>query len=134
VTSRFAGVGAALSVWIVVVLAACSTVDTAAIQYVGVPRYAPTQASAVEILRTEPELAHERLGEIVMDAPVQPGPPVAEIEGRLRSEGAKLGADAVVVKVDRVQPLPGYGYGPWSGWSGDPIAGRKLAGVAIKYR
>ena len=90
--------------------------------------------SQVEILRAEPTRAHERLGEIVVDATVEPMPPVADVERRLRAHGAKLGADAVVVVYDRLQPVTLYLSGPWRGHSVDGVSGRKLVGVAIKYR
>lgn len=116
------------------VLAACATVDATTTQYVGVPRFAPTVPAAVQILRVEPRRPHERLGEIVVDASTDPAPPIEQVENKLREEGAKIGADAVVVVVDRIQPVGAYVSGPWWGGSIQTITGRKLIGVAIKYR
>ena len=61
---------------------------------------------------------HDRLGEVLLDISVDPAPPVAEIEQRLREEAAKMGANAVFVVRDAVRP-------------GDA---RKLIGIAIRYR
>ena len=69
-----------------------------------------------------------------MDASLEPAPPVPDVEQRLRVHGAKLGADAVVVVYDRVQPVALYVSGPWRGRSVEGVSGRKLVGVAIKYR
>jgi hypothetical protein len=88
----------------------------------------------VEILRAEPTQPHARLGEIVVDASTEPAPPITEIEDKLRTEAARLGANAVVVVVDRVQPTGAYVSGPWWGRSVDVITGRKLVGVAIRYQ
>jgi hypothetical protein len=76
---------------------------------------------------------HVRLGEIVIDASTEPAPPVTEVEAKLRAEAGKLGADAVVVVVDRVQPVGAFVSGPWFGRDVDVFKGRKLVGVAIKY-
>ena len=109
------------------IVSACATVATVLDRPSGDP-------SQVEILRAEPTRAHERLGEIVVDATVEPTPPVADVEQRLRAQGAKLGADAVVVVYDRLQPVALYVSGPWRGQSIEGVSGRKLVGVAIKYR
>ena len=115
-------------------LAACgATIDAKSMQYAGASRPAPTDAMRVVILRSEPSGAHERLGEIVIDASVEPAPPVAQVEQKMREEGAKLGADAVVVVLDRVQPTAVYVSGPWWGRSANTVTGRKLVGVAIRY-
>jgi hypothetical protein len=87
----------------------------------------------VEILRTQPTRPHDRLGEIMVDASTDPPPPIDKVEARLRDEAAKLGADAVVVVYDRVQPVGAYVTGPWWGPSVQTITGRKLIAVAIKY-
>jgi hypothetical protein len=44
-----------------------------------------------------------------------------------------IGADAVVVVYDRVQPVAVYVSGPWWGRNVDAVTGRKLVGVTIKY-
>jgi hypothetical protein len=100
------------------VLASCAYVDATTTQYVGVPRFPPSDPKAVQILRSEPMQTHDRLGEILLDISVDPPPEIAEVEQRLREEGAKWGANAVFVVRDQV--MPGVG--------------RKLIGVAIRYR
>ena len=46
--------------------------------------------------------AHDALGEVVVDASIQPAAPIEQIEDKLRSEAAKMGADAIVIQVDRI--------------------------------
>jgi hypothetical protein len=116
------------------VLVSCATIDATVTQYAGAPRFPPTNPAAVEILRTEPIRPHERLGEIEVDASAEPAPPIEKVEDKLRAEAASLGADAVVVVVDRLQPVGAFVSGPWFGRDVDVIKGRKVVGVAIKYR
>lgn len=116
-------------------LAACSaTVESTSTQFVGAPHPQPSDPATVKIVRAEPTEPHDRLGEVVVDASVDPTPPVSQIEDKLRQEAAKLGADAVVVVLDRIQPTAVYVSGPWWGRSAETVTGRKLVGVAIKYR
>ena len=98
--------------------ASCAWVEATSTQYVGVPRFPPGDPAAVKVLRAEPMQTHERLGEILLDISVDPSPPIADVERRLREEAAKWGADGVFVVRD--QQLPGVG--------------RKLIGVAIRTR
>lgn len=99
-------------------LASCAYVDATTTQYVGVPRFAPSDPKAVQILRGEPMQPHDRLGEILLDVSVDPPPDIGEVEQRLKEEGASWGANAVFVVRDQV--MPGVG--------------RKLIAVAIRYR
>lgn len=117
-----------------VMLAACASTDVATTEYVGAPRYQPTEPNGVQILRTEPTVPHDRLGKIMVDASVDPAPSISEVERKLCKAAAKLGADAVVVVYDRVQPVAAYVSGPWWGRSIESISGRKLVAVAIRYR
>jgi hypothetical protein len=98
--------------------ASCAWVEATTVQYVGVPRYAPGKPAEVQVLPGEPAQRHDRLGEILLDISVDPAPPVADIEGRLREEGAKMGANAVYVIRDAARPGEN----------------RKLIGIAIRYR
>ena len=84
-------------------LSGCATVDAQTTAYVGVEHPAPTLASEVVVLRTEPLRPHVRLGEVVIDASVEPAPPITQVEEKLREESAKLGGDAVVVVYDHIQ-------------------------------
>lgn len=119
---------------VVGLLAACATVDAMSTPYIGAPHPPPTDPARVEILRVPPTQAHDGLGEVVVDASTEPAPPITQIEDRLKAEAAKLGADAVVIVSDQIQPtgvyVTGYGYGR----SVDPVIGRRVVGVAIKYR
>ena len=92
------------------------------------PRFPPSDPARVEILRTEPQRAYDRLGYIVVDASTDPPPSIEKVVAKVRSEAGKLGADAVVVVYDRDQPIAQYAGGlVWD-------EGRKLGGIAIKYR
>ena len=100
-------------------LGACAYVDATTTQYVGVPRFQPTDPKTVQVLRAEPVQArYDRLGEILLDISVDPPADIAEVEQRLREEAAKWGDNAVFVVRDQV--MPGVG--------------RKLIAVAIRYR
>ena len=115
-------------------LSACATVDAQTTAYVGVEHPAPTLASQVQVLRVEPTRSNVRLGEILIDATIDPAPPITEVEQKLREQAATLGADAVVVVYDHIQPVAAYVTGPL--WSRDieTIQGRKLKGIAIRYQ
>ena len=132
-------ISAALSAGVLIAaiatLVSCgATVEATSMQYAGVPHPPPSDPAKVAILRREPVAPHERLGEVTVDASTNPAPSVSEIEDKLRQEGAKLGADAVVIVLDRIQPTAVYVSGPWWGRSADTVLGHKLVGVAIKYR
>ena len=99
-------------------LASCAYVDATTTQYIGVPRFPAGDPAAVEVLPSEPMRTHDRLGEILLDISLDPAPPVADVEQRLREEAAKMGGNAVFVVRDMV----------------NPNAGRKLIAVAIRYR
>jgi hypothetical protein len=116
------------------VLSGCATVDAQSTAYVGVEHPAPTMPSEVVVLRSEPLRPHIRLGEVLIDASVDPAPPIAEVEQKLREESAKLGGDAVVVVYDRIGIVGAHANGPL--WARDvqAIEGRKLKGIVIKYR
>ncbi|HEX5220052.1 MAG TPA: hypothetical protein VFZ59_10840 [Verrucomicrobiae bacterium] len=115
-------------------LVSCATIDSHSTQYVGASHPPPTDPVRVEILRTTPTRSHERIGEVKLDASTDPAPPIADVEARLRKEAAKIGADAVVVVYDRIQPVGAYVSGSWWGRSVSTISGRVLIGVAIKYK
>ena len=69
----------------------------------GAPRFPPSDPARVEILRSEPQRAYDRLGYIVIDASTDPPPSIEKVVAKVRSEAGKLGADAVVVVYDRDQ-------------------------------
>ncbi len=112
-------------------LLACSTVSVSSTRYLGVPEFAPTDPSTVEILRHIPKKPHEKLGEVFL----QPSghPPVPEMEQALRTEAAKLGADAAVVVYDRFKRIGTVIQGPWWARSSYPVYGRTIVAVAIRF-
>jgi hypothetical protein len=115
-------------------LSGCATVDARTTAYVGVEHPAPTLPNEVVVLRTEPMRPHIRLGEVLIDASVDPAPPITKVEEKLRDEAAKLGGDAVVVVYDHIQPVGAYVNGPLWARDVETIEGRKLKGIVIKYR
>ena len=116
-------------------LASCTTtLESTTTPYVSAPQLAPADPAAVKIVRTEPLEPHERLGEVVIDMSISMPPPITQVETKLAEESAKLGANAVVVVVDRVQPSEGYVTGTYWGRPMDAVTGRKTIGVAIKYK
>ena len=127
-------VGVALMAALPCLLVSCSSIDTHTIQYVGAPQFPPGDPDRVEILRAEPKRPLDRLGEIVIDASTDPAPPIAKVEARLRTKAAKLGADAVVVVYDRLQPVGAVVWGPYWSPSVSTVTGRRLVGIAIKYK
>jgi len=119
---------------LVLASASCASVSSTSTPYVGAPHPQPSDPNAVQILRQEPTRPHARLGEIVVDAWTDPAPPIAKVEDKLRAEAGKLGADAVVVVYDQVQPVGAYVAGPWWGRNIETITGHRLVGVAIRYQ
>ncbi|OLF53750.1 hypothetical protein BTN82_15690 [Pseudomonas chlororaphis] len=128
------GLKALALIWMTAGLAGCANLDARTTEYVGVPHAAPTSPASVQVLRSEPTRPHVRLGEVVLDSSVEPAPPVAQIEQKLREEAAKIGGDAVVVVYDKIQPVSAYVSGPL--WDRDiqTIEGRKLKGIVIAYQ
>lgn len=112
-------------------LACCSMVTVESQRYLGVPTYAPTNPAQVEILRTEPTRPHVRLGEISLEP--QDHPQVSEIEEKLRTAAAKMGANAAVIVADKTQIIGAWVTGPWFAREADPIYGRVIIAVAIRY-
>lgn len=115
-------------------LAGCSSLSSHHLAYIGAPRSSATDATRVEILRGEPTRAHAKLGEVVVTASLDPSPTIDKIEGRLRQEAAKLGADAVVLVQDRAENVGAVATGPWWSYSISNVQGRVLVGIAIKYK
>lgn len=124
---------AGLCIAMLLQLSACQTVSTTHTQDVGAPKYPPSDPAQIQILRTEPTRPHVRLGEVRAE-PSSGNMDVTRIEDALRQEAAKLGADAVVVVYDRTQVTGAFVSGPWWGRSLQPIEGRIVIAVAIKYQ
>jgi hypothetical protein len=112
----------------------CTSLETHTMSYVGAPRLAPTDPAQVGLIREPPTRPHERLGEITVDASVEPSPPMEKIEAALKQQGAALGADVVFIVHDGIHPVGYYAWGPWWSPSVSTVAGRIVVGVALKYR
>lgn len=120
--------------FLTVVLSGCSSIDARTTEYVGAPHSTTVDPTHVEVLRSEPTRKHVRLGETIIDASIEPPPPISEVEQKLREQAASIGGDAAVVVYDRIQPIATYVEGPL--WDRDirNIDGRKLKAIIIKYR
>ncbi len=121
---------AALTCWLV----ACASLDATTTPYASAPHYPPSDPASVQILRTQPTKSHDRLGEIAVDTATHSATLGHDIEQKLRQEAAKLGADAVVVVYDRLQPLGPYVMSGYWDQSIETVTERNVVGVAIKYR
>ncbi len=113
------------------VVAGCSYVSVRTNQYLGVTPYPPTDPTSVQILHSEPQRPHERLGEITLEP--QGSSPVTEMEDKLRQAAARIGADAAVIVADRTTLMGTYATGPWWGREISPEYGRVIVAVAIRY-
>ena len=133
-----------MSVWVALACAvcSCSTIGTHTEQYTSVPPQPPTTANHIKILQTQPAVPYEELGAIVVDGSTEPIPPPEKFEEALKQQAAALGADAIVVVSDRVQPdgLVGelspseyYQVGEYWNRSVETVSGRQIVAVAIKY-
>jgi hypothetical protein len=107
-----------LALLLTLISTACAYVDARTTQYVGVPRFAPTDPASVKVLAGEPRERFDRLGEVLLDISLDPKPPVEDIERKLREEAAQWGAHAVYVVRDTITPADGH----------------KLIAIAIRFR
>ena len=110
----------------------CNTVSMNSHQYLGVPSYPPANPADIQILRKEPTRPHLQLGEVRAE-PSSDSVSAEKIETALRNAAAKMGADAVVIVLDRTEVTGAMVTGPWYGRSVQQITGRVIIGVAIKY-
>ena len=110
----------------------CASIDTYSHAYLGSPQYPPTDPSRVQLITSDPKAAERnRLGEISMD--IEGKPSREKLEAKLKEEGAKLGANAVVVVSDRTRLFPNYNYGWGWGSTGETFEfHRDIVGVAVK--
>src|SRR5262249_25782466 len=115
-------------------LAACTSIDVKTTPYPGVAKYAATDPEKVEILRSTPSRAHDKLGEIQLDASNDPAPPLVDLGSTLREEAAKLGADAVVVMQYREMVVPDPKAGNPPPPNAPTITIHRAIAVAIKYK
>jgi hypothetical protein len=111
----------------------CQTVSTSKIQYIGVPKFPPTDPAQVQILRTEPTRPHTRLGEVRAE-PSSESIDVNTIETAIKKAAAKLGADAAVIVADKTQIVGAQAVGGYLNRSFEAVEGRVVIAVAIKYQ
>ena len=112
-------------------LTGCNTVSVTTKQYLGVPFYAPTDPTSVQVLQAPPTQPNVRLGEVVVEP--QGSPTTQEITAKLQAAAAKMGANAVVIVADQTMVMGAIVTGPWWGRSIAPETGRVIVGVAIRY-
>jgi len=133
-----------LSLWVALAcgVTSCSTIGTRTTPYATVPELPPTTPNHVKVLVHQPPGPYQELGTIVVDGSTEPIPPPEKFEEALRQQASNLGADAVVVVSDRVQPIGLVGDLPPSEYylvgdywtrSVQTISGRQIIAVAIKY-
>lgn len=101
-----------------------------AILYPRIPHFPPTDPRSIQLLRHEPHASHIKLGEVRFT----PTPDMSPyyVERVLREKAAQIGADGLVIVVDRFfrqAVVHGY-YFPHV----DTYAERVIIGVAIKYQ
>ncbi len=85
----------------------------------------------MQILQTPPNVAHVRLGQITAEPS---GNPTKEmIQTKLRAAAAAIGANAVVIVADRNQVVGAYVTGGWGYRQVQPVTGRVIIGIAIRY-
>ena len=97
--------------------------------YPDAPRFAPTHPSAVDLLRREPRRNHVRLGEVWIRPDY--GMDRLYVEGVLRENAARMGADALVIVVDRYfRDHAAFSYWRWP----RRVYERHIVGIAIRYR
>jgi hypothetical protein len=113
-------------------LAGCASVDVFSERYLGVPAVAATTPASVEVLRKEPKRPHVQLGEVV--ASPRDGATTDEIELALKTEAAKLGANAAVVVRDRTRRVATTVSGTWWVRYHSPVYSRQIVAVAVRYQ
>jgi hypothetical protein len=115
------------------IFSGCASIDTYSHSYLGSPEYPPSDPSQVRLITSNPKVSDkQRLGEIVLD--IEGEPSREKLEAKLKEEGAKLGADAVVVVSDRTRLVP-YAYGDYWGYGGGGDTTefhRDIVAVAVK--
>lgn len=115
------------------IISGCATVSTYKVQYLGIERYPQSDWKQIVILTEFPQQRYQKLGEIVANVSIEPEPAAEKIEKAIKIRAAELGADAVVLIKDRIEPIGMWLSGPRWGHVASPIYGRIIVGVAIKY-
>jgi hypothetical protein len=114
----------------------CASTNVSTIPYPNVPAFQATDPARIQVLRAEPPRAHAKLAEFIVAAaePSGSSPSVQDVDDKLRTAAAKLGADAVVIVQDSIQPGLPVATGTWWGRTPGTHDAREVTGVAIKYR
>jgi hypothetical protein len=110
----------------------CKTVSISSHQFLGGPTYPPTDPAQVQILRTEPTRPNVQLGQVQAE-PSSSSVSNQQIEQAIQKAAAKMGANAVVIVVDRTQIMGATVTGPLWARSVSQVTGRVIVGVAIRY-
>lgn len=109
----------------------CTSISVESNPFLGSPSLPPTDPGSVQILQTEPKRPYVRLGEIVVTP--SGNPTLAQLELKVRTAAAKLGADAVIVEYDGSR-LSGWTYtGPRWAPQAYVYYGRVIVTLAIHY-
>lgn len=115
----------------ILIAAGCASVKVNTRQELGLPVYAATDPAAVEILRAPPARPHTRIGVVTLEPTGDV--PVEKLNDKLRQAAAGLGADAVVLRSDRLVraglSTPGLRYGGRIA----PEMQRQIEADAIKF-
>jgi hypothetical protein len=113
-------------------VSACGGVTASTRMYPGAPSFAPTDASLVEVLRSEPAVPYVRLGEVTLSLQGNPSQP--ELTKALQKQAAQMGATAVVLVFDGSQTYGVVYSGPlWSPADPSSYGSQVLIAVAIRY-
>ncbi len=114
------------------VLAGCGGLSATSRAYAGAPSYAPTDASAVEVLRSEPAVPYVKLGEVTVS--LQGNPSQKDIAQALAKQAAQMGATAVVLVYDGSASMGVMYSGPLWAPSDPSMASQPVViAVAIRY-
>lgn len=114
--------------------AGCATPSVVATsdRLIGAPVYPPTNPATVQIIGSQPAGPCEELGEIHIE-PVTGFPPRERIEEELRKEGARFGADTVLIIYDRTQASGALYMGSDLG-PAEPMYGHAVRAEALKCK
>ena len=129
---RIHGLGSLAVIASLVVVTGCKTVSTRSHQYLGVQTFPASDPAQVQILRAMPTRPNVSLGEVEAQ-PSSNSVGNQQIEQALQKVAAKLGANAVVILADHTQVVGATLTGPLWAQSVNPISGRVITGIAIRY-
>jgi hypothetical protein len=131
---RFQSHASVLLMTAVLGLFGCGGVSATTRMYPDAPTFAPTDASAVEVLRSEPSIPYVRLGEVTLS--LQGNPSQDALSKAMQKQAAQMGATAVVLVFDGSNSMGVMYSGPlWTPPPPDPMmqSQQVLVAVAIRY-